>query len=158
RALGVLYALRGPDRPPFGPDEIAQLEAIVPEVARAVANAHVLAEERWQRQKAELLVQAAKAIHAEPNFDQAVREIALLLKHALRVSWVGLCQAAQPTQVGSGPLEPGALRLLASTAETAAELRLCAASWDVPAWPALARAATPASARGPAGTRIALPA
>jgi signal transduction histidine kinase len=127
--IGVLYVVRGEGRPPFTERELATLEAVAPQAGRAIANATLLAEERWQRQKAELMFQVSKAIHTELNFDQAVREIALLLKQAIRTPWVGLFE------VLPGDPEPAALRLVGSTAEPGVELRICGSPWHLDTWP-----------------------
>ncbi|MDB5100913.1 MAG: Sensory box histidine kinase [Cyanobacteria bacterium RYN_339] len=127
--IGVLYVLRGEGAPPFTEHELATLEAVAPQAGRAIANATLLAEERWQRQKAELMFQVSKAIHTELNFDQAVREIALLLKQAIRTPWVGLFE------ILPGDPHPTALRLVGSTAEPGVELRICNAPWSLENWP-----------------------
>jgi signal transduction histidine kinase len=127
--IGVLYVLRGDGKPPFTERELATLEAVAPQAGRAIANATLLAEERWQRQKAELMFQVSKAIHTELNFDQAVREIALLPKQAIRTPWVGLFE------VLPGDPHPTALRLVGSTAEPGVELRICSTPWPLEAWP-----------------------
>ena len=108
--------------------DLALLESVVPPGARAIASARLLAEERWQRQKAELMFQASKAIHTELDFDQALREVALLLKQAIRVPWVGLFQGLPDQE------RQGQMRLVASTAEPAVELRICSTPWSLPAW------------------------
>lgn len=129
---GLLFAVRDAGRPAFTPRDLSLLEALSPQAARAIANASLLAEERWQRQKAELMFQASRAIHTELNFDQAVREIALLLKQAIRTPWVGVFEvaAAEP--------HPTALRLLGSTAEPTVELYICGAPWPLEEWPGAA--------------------
>lgn len=145
--FGVLYAVRGPGGEPFTARDLAALESIAPQAARAIANASLLAEERWQRQKAELMFQASKAIHTELNFDQAVREIALLLKQAIRTPWVGVFEVAP------GESQLSALRLLGSTAEPAVELRICSAVYGLDAWSSARRLLEQADSDG----RLVLP-
>jgi signal transduction histidine kinase len=126
---GLLFAIRCKGFAPFTAQDLTTMDALAPQAARALANATLLAEERWQRQKAELMFQASKAIHTELNFDLAVREIVLLLKQAIRSPWVGLFEVMPM----DGP--PTAMRLLGSTSEPAVELRICGAPWPLADWP-----------------------
>lgn len=113
--VGLLAAMRVVGQPAFSAQERDWLQAFVRQAAGAIVNARTLAEERWQRQKAELMFQASRAVHAELHFDQAMREIALLLKQSIKAPWIGLLEY-QPAA--------HALQLLGSTAEAAVDLRL----------------------------------
>jgi signal transduction histidine kinase len=124
--LGMIVALRGDTQPPFGEQDMTLLQVLTPQAAGAIITARVLAEERWQRQKAELMFQASKAVHTELHFDQAVREIALLLKQAIKTPWVGIFEYQPQEQ---------ALVLLASTSEPAIDLRLASQRLPIAGWP-----------------------
>jgi signal transduction histidine kinase len=124
--LGLLVACRPPGAPPFGPTDAALFGTLAAEVSRGLATATLLAEERWQRQKAELMFQASKAIHTELQFDQAVREIALLLKQSIKAPWVGWLDLRP---------ERDELGLMGSTLEPAKDLRLADAPWPLATWP-----------------------
>lgn len=113
--LGVLLVIRPGDQPPLDPEEMRLVAALAPQAAASLVNARTLAGERWQRQKAELMFQASKAVHTELHFDQAIREITLLLKQSIKVPWVGLFEYQAHDRQFS---------LLGSTSEPAIDLRL----------------------------------
>lgn len=124
--LGMLLACRPATAPAYEPTDAALFGALAAEISRGLATTTLLAEERWQRQKAELMFQASKAIHTELHFDQAVREIALLLKQAIKAPWVG-CLELRP--------EREELVSIGSTLEPAKDLRLADAPVALAAWP-----------------------
>lgn len=124
--LGMIVALRTERQPAFTAQDMMLLQVLGPQAAGAVITARVLAEERWQRQKAELMFQASKAVHTELHFDQAVREISLLLKQSIKVPWVGILEY-QP--------HDHALVLLGGTAEPAVDLRLSSQRLHLKDWP-----------------------
>ena len=152
--LGMLIACRPASAPAFDPTDGALFGALAAEVTRGLATATLLAEERWQRQKAELMFQASKAIHTELQFDQAVREIALLLKQSIRAPWVGWLELRP---------ERDELVVVGSTLEPAKDLRLADAPVPLAGWPEV-RAVFAASREPGAGgapprlTRVPLPA
>lgn len=124
--LGLIVAIRRRASAPFAAEHLAAIQALAPQTAGALVNATLLAEERWQRQKAELMFQASRAIHTELHFEQAVREIALLLKQSIKAPWVGLLEYQPDRQV---------LRLLGSTFEPDVDLRLATRPWHLHGWP-----------------------
>jgi signal transduction histidine kinase len=127
----MVVALRTERSPAFSPQDMMLLQVLAPQAAGAVITARVLAEERWQRQKAELMFQASKAVHTELHFDQAVREISLLLKQSIKVPWVGILEY-QP--------QDEALVLLGGTSEPAVDLRLSSQRLPLKDWPEAASA------------------
>ncbi len=153
--LGLLIACRTSAMPTYGPTDAAIFGALAAEISRGLATATLLAEERWQRQKAELMFQASKAIHTELQFDQAVREIALLLKQSIRAPWVGWLELRP---------ERDELVLIGSTLEPAKDLRLADAPVPLAAWPEVREIfAAGRETAGPGGapphlTRVTLPA
>ena len=153
-ALGILIACRPADAPAFGAPDEAYFGALAAEVTRGLTTATLLAEERWQRQKAELMFQAAKAIHTELQFDQAVREIALLLKQSIRAPWVGWLELRP---------EREELVLVGSTLAPAKDLRLADSPVPLASWPEVrtvfsaGRQAAGAAGVAPYLTRVKLP-
>jgi signal transduction histidine kinase len=124
--IGMIVALRTERAPAFTAQDMTLLQVLAPQAAGAIITARVLAEERWQRQKAELMFQASKAVHTELHFDQAVREIALLLKQSIKTPWVGILEY-QP--------QSHAMVLLGGTAEPAIDLRLGSQRLALADWP-----------------------
>lgn len=125
---GALLVLREPGRP-FAEEELRWLGLIGEYLSASLRMMRLLAEERRQREKAELMFQASKAIHVEPHFDDAVREIALLTKQALKVGWVAAFEWSVAEE---------AFRLEASSADPLVDERFQNESLPLRAWPGLA--------------------
>lgn len=148
-AHGGLLALREAERP-FQEVELRWLGLIADYTSSSLSMTRLLSEERWQRQKAELMFQASKAIHTELHFDVAVREIALLTKQALKAAWVGALEWDAPAS---------ALRLVGSSAAPASDLRFTSEPLPLAAWPGLEAALGETSeAAGTSLFKIAAPA
>ena len=125
RAVGAFYVTRRPGAPPFSADDEAQLEALAPYAAIAMANARTLESEHRRTEAAETLASAAAGLQTSAD----ERESALVLCGALRRLFPQALEAAVAwTEAGdgdarsvSGSDEEGAARQLASLLDEGAE-------------------------------------